>query len=120
MMIKEENYVNQIAAELAVLQLFGLPQYSEGNQLTPYGIHAILHGTSGVPQSAMAGDLLVYCEVRSPSICRKGETPGVYIHRIEQLVEDGSFTAVEKPGRMDKSEIQARVAEFLAGRSTKC
>jgi hypothetical protein len=113
-MYSEEQYVNQCMAEIAVLRAFGLPEREVkdyplgGSFLTPYGIHAVLHGNSGVPQDGQAGDLLVICEV---------DELGIRIHSVSQLADDGSLKLlIDKPGRVD---LPTRMAEILATRLAK-
>lgn len=111
-MCSEEQYLNQCLAEIAVLESFGLPKQEPNDDFTgesllaPYRIRVLLHGTSGVPQRAKSGDLLVFCEI---------DVPEVRIYSVEQLAYDGSLeTLIDKPGRVD---LPTRIAEFLTTRS---
>ena len=111
-MHSKEQYINQCLAEIAILRVFGLPKPKEDftgdSFLSPYGIHALLHGKSGVPQEGKAGDLFVICEVNEATLL---------IHSVAQLTDNGSFKPfIEKPGWVD---VPTRIAKFLATRSSE-
>jgi hypothetical protein len=111
-MYSKEQYINQSLAEIAVLKAFGLPEvkddFAGGSLLAPYGMHAVLHLNSGVPQNGKPGDLLVLCEI---------DEHGIRIHSVSQLADDGSLKPlIEKPGWVD---LPSRIAMFLAARSSE-
>ena len=67
-----QRQIAQAVAEMATAIAFGLPVPHENpdgswtHELWNYGIHCILHGNDGIPQSYGAGDLVVLCDVVAP------------------------------------------------------
>lgn len=109
-----EQYKAQAVAEFAVLKAFDLPLPEtsgdfERCQPSNFGIHAVLHGGSGIPQSYKAGDLLVLCKLLDGRSCR--------IDSIQIAQGDGSLRSFI--GDPSEEDLPARIAEFLAVKTTK-